>query len=41
MEFWIQLAVGAAALLALVASAFEGARLWRNWRAAHSHRPIR
>jgi hypothetical protein len=32
MEHWVQLAVGAAALFALLASAIEGARLWRSWR---------
>lgn len=35
MEFWIQVAVGAAAVLALLASAIEGARLWRSWRRTH------
>jgi hypothetical protein len=35
METWVQIAVGAAALFALVASAIEGARLWRSWRRAH------
>lgn len=34
MEYWVQIAVGAAALFALLASAIEGARLWRNWRRA-------
>jgi hypothetical protein len=32
MEYWVEIAVGTAALLALLASAIEGARLWRNWR---------
>lgn len=32
MEHWVQIALGAAALLALLASVFEGARLWRSWR---------
>jgi hypothetical protein len=41
MEHWIQIAVGAAALLALLASAFEGARLWRSWRRTHSARLTR
>jgi hypothetical protein len=35
MEYWIQIAVGAAATLALLASAIEGVRLWRTWRRAH------
>jgi hypothetical protein len=35
MENWVQIAVGVAALLALFASAIEGARLWRSWRRAH------
>jgi hypothetical protein len=32
MEDWVQIAVGIAAALALLASAIEGARLWRRWR---------
>jgi hypothetical protein len=35
MEYWIQIAVGTAAVLALLASVFEGARLWRSWRRSH------
>jgi hypothetical protein len=35
MEYWVQIAVGTAALLALAASAIEGARLWRGWRRTH------
>jgi hypothetical protein len=39
MEHWVQIGVGTAALLALVASVIEGARLWRSWRRSHSSRP--
>ena len=35
METWVQIAVGTAALFALLASAIEGARLWRRWRRTH------
>jgi hypothetical protein len=35
MEYWVQIAVGTAALLALAASAIEGARLWKSWRRSH------
>ena len=39
MEDWIQIAVGTAALFALLASGIEGARLWRSWRRAHRLSP--
>jgi hypothetical protein len=35
MEYWVQIAVGTATALALLASAIEGARLWRSWRRSH------
>jgi hypothetical protein len=35
MEYWVQIAVGTAAFFALLASAIEGARLWRSWRRTH------
>jgi len=35
MEYWVQIAVGTAALFALLASAIECARLWRSWRRTH------
>jgi hypothetical protein len=35
MDYWVQIAVGTAAVLALLASAIEGARLWRRWRRSH------
>ena len=34
MEYWVQIAVGTAALFALVASTIEGARLWQSRRRA-------
>lgn len=35
MEYWVQIAVGTAALFGLLASAIEGARLWRSRRRTH------
>jgi hypothetical protein len=32
MQHWIELAMGAVAAVAVAASAFEGVRLWRDWR---------
>jgi hypothetical protein len=35
MEYWVQIAVGTAAALTLLASAIEVTRLWRGWRRTH------
>jgi hypothetical protein len=35
MEYWVQIAVGTAALFGLLVTAIEGARLWRSRRRTH------
>lgn len=32
MQHWIELSMGIIATAALAASAFEGLRLWRDWK---------
>ena len=32
MQHWIELAMGAIAAVAIAAGAFEGLRLWRDWK---------
>ena len=31
MQYWIELGMGLIAAVALVASAWQGVRLWRDW----------
>jgi hypothetical protein len=32
MQYWVELIIGSVAMVAVMASAFEGLRLWRDWR---------
>ena len=32
MQHWIEIGMGVIAAVALIASAFEGVRLWRDWK---------
>ncbi len=36
MQFWIEIGLGGLAAVALAAGAFEGLRLWRDWKRSHA-----